>query len=136
MKINLQPRLNLNNMLQLTGIALGGALGSVLRFLVSTRVYQWLGRDFPYGTLTVNVIGSLLMGFLLVFMTERLLSAEWRATVLVGFLGGFTTFSSFSMETVTLLEQSDYFKAVLNIFLSVTLCLLATVAGMEIARRL
>lgn len=122
-------------MLQLTGIALGGALGSVLRFLLSTRVYQWLGRDFPYGTLTVNILGCLLMGFLFVFMTERLLSAEWRATVLIGFLGGFTTFSSFSMETVTLLEQSAYFKAILNIFLSVTLCLCATVIGMEIARR-
>jgi CrcB protein len=122
-------------MLQLTGIALGGALGSVLRFLISTRVYQWLGRDFPYGTLTVNVLGCLLMGFLFVFMTERLLSAEWRATVLIGFLGGFTTFSSFSMETVTLLEQSAYFRAILNIFLSVTLCLFATVIGMEIARR-
>ena len=123
-------------MLQLTGIALGGALGSVLRFLLSTRIYQWLGRDFPYGTLSVNVLGCLLMGFLFVFMADRLLSPEWRATVLVGFLGGFTTFSSFSMETMLLIEQSAYVKALLNMLLSVGLCLIATWLGMVIARQL
>jgi len=123
-------------MLQLAGIALGGALGSVLRFLLSTRVYQWLGRDFPYGTLSVNVLGCLFMGFLFVFMADRLLSPEWRATVLVGFLGGFTTFSSFSMETMLLIEQSAYVKALLNMLLSVGLCLIATWLGMVIARQL
>ena len=123
-------------MLQLTGIALGGALGSMLRFLLSTRVYQWLGRDFPYGTLSVNVLGCLLMGFLFVFMTDRVLSPEWRTTVLVGFLGGFTTFSSFSMETMVLIEQSAYVKAFLNMFLSVTLCLITTWLGMILARQL
>jgi fluoride exporter len=123
-------------MLQLAGIALGGALGSVLRFLLSTRIYQWLGRDFPYGTLSVNVLGCLLMGFLFVFMADRLLSPEWRATVLVGFLGGFTTFSSFSMETMLLIEQSAYVKALLNMLLSVGLCLIATWLGMVIARQL
>jgi len=123
-------------MLQLAGIALGGALGSVLRFLLSTRIYQWLGRDFPYGTLSVNILGCLLMGFLFVFMADRLLSPEWRATVLVGFLGGFTTFSSFSMETMLLIEQSAYVKALLNMLLSVGLCLIATWLGMVIARQL
>jgi CrcB protein len=122
-------------MLQFAGIALGGALGSLLRFLLSNRVYQWLGRDFPYGTLSVNVLGCLLMGFLFVFMTERVVSAEARASILVGFLGGLTTFSSFSMETLLLIEQSAYLKALLNMLLNLLLCLIATWLGMILARQ-
>jgi fluoride exporter len=122
-------------MLQFIGIAFGGALGSLLRFLLSNRVYQWLGRDFPYGTLSVNILGCLLMGFLFVFMTERVVSAEARTSILVGFLGGLTTFSSFSMETLLLIEQSAYFKALLNMLLNLLLCLIATWLGMILARQ-
>ncbi|MEZ5672106.1 MAG: fluoride efflux transporter CrcB [Thiotrichaceae bacterium] len=123
-------------MLQLAGIALGGALGSILRFLLSNRVYQWLGRDFPYGTLSVNILGCLFMGFLFVFMTERVVGVEIRAAILVGFLGGLTTFSSFSMETMLLLQQSAYLKALLNMLFSVVLCLIATWLGMVLARQI
>lgn len=123
-------------MSQLLAIAAGGALGAVLRFLVSTGVYQYFGRSFPYGTLAVNVLGSLLMGFLAYFLTERLnLGPEWRAAILVGFLGSFTTFSTFSMETLTLLNQGEMAKAALNISVSLVLCIAATWIGVWLARQ-
>ncbi|MDP3840813.1 MAG: CrcB family protein [Methylococcales bacterium] len=90
---------------QLIVVALGGACGAITRFLVSSGIYQWLGRDFPYGTLVVNVIGSFLMGLL----TEGLIlhrisiGMEYRAAILIGFIGAFTTFSTFSLETFYLL---------------------------------
>jgi CrcB protein len=118
-------------------VAAGGAVGSVLRLWLSTAVYQWLGRDFPYGTLSVNVLGSLLMGFLAFLLTERLqLSAEWRAGILIGVLGGFTTFSTFSLETFTLLNEGEAFKALLNMALSVFLCVIAVWGGLVLARQL
>ena len=122
---------------QLVAIALGGAVGAVGRFWVSTGVYQFMGRDFPYGTLVVNVVGSVLMGFLYILLIERTaLAAEWLALILVGFLGSFTTFSTFSMETINLIEAHAYLKAVMNVLLSVVLCILGTGLGMIIARKL
>ena len=123
-------------MLQLTFIAAGGAIGSLLRFWLSTGVYALLGRGFPYGTLTVNVIGSLLMGLLYVFMYERMdVGAEWRACILIGLLGAFTTFSTFSIETLTLIEAGEQIKAGINIILSITLCISACWLGMIIGRQ-
>ncbi|MEC4746920.1 fluoride efflux transporter CrcB [Methylomicrobium sp. Wu6] len=123
---------------QLIVIALGGACGSVVRFLVSTGVYQWLGRGFPYGTLTVNVIGSFLIGLLAeALILQRVAFAlEYRAAILVGFLGGFTTFSSFSLETIYLIEQGAFSKAAANIALSVFACLLAVWVGLLAGRSL
>ena len=124
-------------MSQWLAIALGGAVGAVGRFWLSNGVYSLLGRDFPYGTLVVNVLGSLLMGLLYVLLTERsALGPEWRALIIVGFLGGFTTFSTFSMETLTLIEAQAYLKAGMNILLSVVLCLMGTGLGMILARKL
>ena len=120
---------------QLIAIAAGGAFGAVARFGVSTGVYAMMGRSFPYGTLAVNVIGSLLMGLLYVMLIERLsLSPEFRAILLIGFLGSFTTFSTFSMETLSLIEQAQLLKAAVNIVASVALCLLATWIGVIVAR--
>jgi len=122
---------------QLLAIAGGGALGAVMRFGVSSGVYRVLGKDFPYGTLTVNVLGSLLMGLCFILMVERnVLSMEWRSIIMIGFLGAFTTFSTFSMETLSLLESGELTRALLNILLSVTLCLAATWIGLTIGRQM
>lgn len=124
-------------MTQTLAIAAGGAIGALLRFWMSSGVYAWLGRAFPYGTLAVNVLGSLLMGFLYILMIERLaIGAEWRAFALVGLLGAFTTFSTFSIETLNLIEQADYAKAALNMLLSVLACVSAAFVGVLLARQL
>jgi len=122
---------------QLLAIAGGGALGAVFRFGISSNIYRVFGRDFPYGTLTVNVLGSLLMGLFFTLIFERnVLSAEWRGVIMIGFLGAFTTFSTFSLETLSLLESGELTRAALNIFLSVALCLAATWLGLVIGRQL
>ena len=118
-------------------IAMGGAIGAVLRYGASLGVYSFMGRGFPYGTLFVNVTGSLLMGLLGVMMLERFnIGPEWRAAVLVGVLGSFTTFSTFSIETLNLLEQGDVMRAVTNIVLSVLVCLIAVWFGVLIGRQI
>ncbi len=123
---------------QLIVVALGGACGAVTRFLVSSGLYQWLGRDFPYGTLVVNVVGSFLIGLL----TEALIlhrisiGMEYRAAILVGFIGAFTTFSTFSLETFYLLEQGNLTKAALNVVVSVVGCLFAVWLGLLCGRSL
>jgi len=122
---------------QLLAIAGGGALGAVLRFSMSSNIYRVFGREFPYGTLAVNVLGSLLMGLFFILIIERgTLSAEWRSVIMIGFLGAFTTFSTFSIETLALLESGELSRAVLNIFLSVVLCLGATWLGLVIGRQI
>ncbi len=123
-------------MKQILAIAAGGALGSVLRFWISGWVSGILGRGFPYGTLVVNVSGSLLMGFIYVLLVDKFnASAEWRAVLLIGLLGGFTTFSSFSMETFNLLEAGEIVKAFMNVMLSVVVCLAATWLGVVVGRQ-
>ncbi len=122
-------------MTQLVYIAAGGATGALMRYWMSNGIYVLLGRGFPYGTLTVNVTGSLLMGFIYVFMIERMdISVEWRAGLMIGLLGAFTTFSTFSIETLNLLESGEQLKAALNILLSVTLCILGCWLGMIVGR--
>lgn len=118
-------------------IACGGALGAVLRYGASLGVYSLLGRGFPYGTMFVNVTGSLLMGLLSIMMLERFnIGPEWRAAILVGLLGSFTTFSTFSIETLNLLEQGDMARAFANIALSVIVCLAAVWIGISLGRQL
>lgn len=122
--------------LQLVAIASGGAIGAVLRFLVSTQVYTWFGRGFPYGTLAVNVAGSLLMGLLSVWFLERSIADPlWRAAVLVGFLGAFTTFSTFSLETFVLIESGELLRAVVNMLTSVSVCVVSVWVGVTLARQ-
>ena len=122
--------------LQLIAIASGGALGAVARFVLSNQVYAWLGRGFPYGTLVVNVVGSLLMGLLSVWFLERSIADPlWRAAVLVGFLGAFTTFSTFSLETFVLIESGELVRAVVNMLASMSVCVVSVWVGVTLARQ-
>lgn len=123
---------------QLIVIAMGGAFGAIMRFLVSTGLYQWLGRGFPYGTLLVNIVGSFLIGLLSeTLVLQRITVAlDYRSAILVGFIGAFTTFSTFSLETFYLLEQGQIGKASLNIVVSVSSCLVAVWLGLLCGRGL
>ena len=122
---------------QILAVAIGGALGSLLRFWMSTWVHSFAGRGFPYGTLAVNVLGCLAMGVLFVIFTERLSdNVVWRAGILIGVLGGFTTFSSFSIETFSLVEQGEHLKALTNAAGSLVLCVGATWIGVIIGRQI
>lgn len=123
--------------LQIAAIAGGGAIGALLRFWISNGVYGVMGRDFPYGTLAVNVIGSFAMGVGFIFLVERAaLAPEWRAFLLVGLLGALTTFSTFSIETLNLIESGALTKATINMVGSVVVCVSAVWAGVLLARQL
>jgi CrcB protein len=118
-------------------IALGGSLGAVLRFLTQVTVYELAGRSFPYGTLVVNVFGSFLMGLFSIILVEKFdLGSEWHMAILIGVLGSFTTFSTFSIETLVLFEQGDIIKAMSNIVLSIILCISSVWAGAYFAKQL
>lgn len=124
-------------MQQYLAIAAGGAVGALMRFAMSNWVYGVTGRDFPYGTLVVNVAGCLLMGILYVLLLERVAGeVAWRAFLLIGMLGAFTTFSTFSIETLNLLENGAHLRALINVLASVSACLLATWLGVVAARQL
>lgn len=123
-------------MKQLLLIATGGAAGAVFRYGLSSGIAHWFGKGFPLGTLTVNVVGSGLMGFLYVLMLQRVVSEEWRLGLLTGLLGAFTTFSTFSVETLNLVQDGAFLKAGANIFLSVFLCLMAAWIGMVLGKQL
>ena len=123
-------------MKQLLLIATGGAAGAVFRYGLSSGIAHWFGKGFPLGTLTVNIVGSGLMGFLYVLMLQRVVSEEWRLGLLTGLLGAFTTFSTFSVETLNLVQDGAFLKAGANIFLSVFLCLMAAWIGMVLGKQL
>ncbi|TNY70240.1 fluoride efflux transporter CrcB, partial [Vibrio parahaemolyticus] len=111
-------------------IALGGAIGACSRYLVSEFCVLLFGRGFPYGTLTVNVVGSFIMGLLIAAFESEILATEpWRQVIGLGFLGALTTFSTFSMDNVLLMQQGAFFKMGLNILLNVVLSMSAAWVG-------
>lgn len=120
-------------------VALGGALGAMARYGTQLLMNGWLGKGWPLGTLTVNVIGSALMGLFYVWVVERglfgqALTEETRLLVMVGFLGALTTFSTFSLETLLLMQSGEWLRAGLNVVLNVLVCLAAVWLGVVAAR--
>ena len=117
-------------------IAVGGSAGAVSRYWVSNATYSWLGQQFPWGTLAVNLVGSLVMGFLSVLLVHRFqVSDEIRIGLLAGFLGSFTTFSTFAMDSLHLAGSEALVKLAGYILLSVALCILGAWAGLFTAKQ-
>ncbi len=126
-----------SNLIQeITAIALGGGLGSVLRFLLSSWIQgRTRAAFFPWGILTVNLIGCLTIGILFGIIVERFNTDPiWRSGIFLGLLGSFTTFSSFTLDTVTLLHSGAYGMALLYILTSVGVGIVATMLGLSLAR--
>jgi len=125
-------------MMNLVLIFLGSGLGAISRYGVSNLIHNLVGRAFPYGTLVVNASGSFIMGLLFIIILERFdgLAPQLRAFLLIGFLGGYTTFSSFSIETLSLLEQGAWISAGLNILLNIIFCISLAWLGVLGARSL
>lgn len=124
-------------MTTIIAIALFGALGCLARYWLSGVVYTLLGRGFPWGTLVVNVTGSFLIGLVMeLSLTTTLIPPTLRAGLAIGFMGGLTTFSTFSYETFRLLEEGQFLVAFLNAVVSVAVCLVFTWGGIVVARQI
>jgi CrcB protein len=116
-------------------ITLGAVAGANLRYAVSRFAVKYISASLPYGTLIVNVTGSVVLGFFLIWTTERVLADPyWRMLIAVGFCGSYTTFSSYSFETFHLFEQGHYSLAVMNFLANNLLCLAGVLAGAMLAR--
>lgn len=117
-------------MMNIALVACGGAFGATFRYLIGIGMVSLFGKGFPFGTLSVNVIGSLIMGCVFQLVQQQSISSSpWWPLIGVGFLGALTTFSSFSMDTLSLMQQGELFKAMLNVVLNVVVCLLAAYLG-------
>lgn len=118
-------------------VFIGGGIGAAVRYWLSGLVYDKFGSGFPYGTIVVNVLGCLLIGLLMTGMQERfLVQSSLRIFLTIGILGGFTTFSSFSYETVLLLRDGELFTATINVIGTVFTCMVATWIGMQLGKLL
>jgi CrcB protein len=116
-------------------IAMGAVVGASARYFLSGYTAKVVSSSFPYGTLIINVTGSLLLGFFLVWTSERVLvDARWRLLIAIGFCGSYTTFSSYVFETFALVEQGQWLLVGLNVIASNLLCLVAVLAGAALAR--
>ena len=116
-------------------VAIGGALGAMARYAVSTWIFNATSHKFPYATLTVNVLGSFIMGILFVIIVERAaLPAELRGLLMIGFLGAFTTFSTFSLDALGLWQNGHLFLALVYVLATVVFCLVAISCSIWLAR--
>ena len=113
-------------------VALGGSIGPVFRYLISIFMIQVFGSSFPFGTLLVNVLGSFLMGVIYALGQLSHISPELKALIGVGLLGALTTFSTFSNETLLLMQEGDWLKAALNVVLNLSLCLFMVYLGQQL----
>ncbi|BDV41664.1 putative fluoride ion transporter CrcB [Geotalea uraniireducens] len=124
-------------MLTILSIAICGALGCLTRYFAAGWIYQLFGKNFPYGTFAVNITGAFLIGFIMELgLRSTFIPQELRVGLTIGFLGGLTTFSTFSYETFRLLEDGELLIASLNILVSVMVCLICTWGGIMAARHL
>ena len=124
-------------MLDFLVISLGAIAGAYSRYVFSRLAAKMLGPAFPYGTLLINVTGSAIVGFFMIWATERvLIDPRWRLLVVVGFCGAFTTFSSYAFETMAYFEQGQWLLMFTNFFSNNFLCLAGALAGMALARTL
>jgi fluoride exporter len=125
-------------MLNLLFVALGGAVGSMSRYLLNNQVRAWLGTGWPSGIFTINVLGGFLMGCLVGALALRggADQEKWRVLIGVGVLGGFTTFSSFSLDVALMIERREWAGAALYSLASVVVSVAALFAGMMLVRRL
>ena len=120
---------------QLLLIFIGGGLGSLVRFAFSKFIQENMDKAFPFGTLGVNVLASLILGILVgMFEAKTLINPNYRASIAIGFCGGFSTFSTFSNDTLQLIQNNRIMEAFLNIFLNVILCLFATFGGLVLGK--
>lgn len=122
-------------MLEILFLAIAGGLGTVSRYGLSGLAQSVTGTAFPFGTLLVNFLGSLVVGFLMqVGLNTDIMSRSLRVVSTIGFLGAFTTFSTFSYETVKYLEHGAWLPGIINMAANVGLCIIATLSGMFLAR--
>jgi len=123
--------------LDFLAISLGAIVGANARYWMGRSALRLLGPVFPYGTLAINVLGSFILGFFMIWTTERVLvDPRWRLLIAVGFCGGFTTFSSYAFESVSLMEQGQWLLVGSNFLANNVLTLAAALAGMALARLL
>ena len=123
------------NLSLLLYIGFGGFLGAISRFLISSFVQKQVNIFFPIGTLSVNILGSFIIGFMAMFF-QNMIEPQYKAFVMTGFLGALTTFSTFSLENVNMLQDGDYGRVALNITLNVTLTVIATISAIILFKKL
>jgi fluoride exporter len=122
-------------MLDVLVICLGAIVGANARYFISRYAAQLLGPVFPYGTLFINVVGSFIVGFFVVWTSERVLvDQRWRLLVVIGFCGSLTTFSSYAFESMSFFERGQWLLMLSNIFGNNLLCLAGALGGMAMAR--
>ncbi|HLV86280.1 MAG TPA: fluoride efflux transporter CrcB [Candidatus Sulfotelmatobacter sp.] len=118
-------------------ISVAAIVGANLRYILSRLAFREFGPVFPYGTLTINIVGSFIVGFFVIWTTERvLIDPRWRLLVVVGFCGSFTTFSSYAFESMAFFEKGQWGLMFANVFANNLLCLASALAGMAVARAL